>query len=138
MIIIYDSLRSLRDDDIELLDDSDELDSNNYFNILISSSTLSNDLEKKFVRYNKLLPSNRMSEFIKKNKNHIEIVNRYLETYLNKFDIQLALGTIHLANMLKDVRIIFNDVDILYVNHIKDFTVEKEKDVKLFFSVNEE
>lgn len=138
MIIIYDSLRSLRDDDIELLDDSDELDSNNYFNILISSSTLSNDLEKKFVRYNKLLPSNRMSEFIKKNKNHIEIVNRYLETYLNKFDIQLALGTIHLANMLKDVRIIFNDVDILYVNHIKDFIVEKEKDVKLFFSVNEE
>lgn len=138
MIIIYDSLRSLRDDDIELLDDSDELDSNNYFNILISSSTLSNDLEKKFVRYNKLLPSNRMSEFIKKNKNHIEIVNRYLETYLNKFDIQLTLGTIHLANMLKDVRIIFNDVDILYVNHIKDFIVEKEKDVKLFFSVNEE
>lgn len=138
MIIIYDSLRSLRDDDIELLDDSDELDSNNYFNILISSSTLSNDLEKKFVRYNKLLPSNRMSEFIKKNKNHVEVVNRYLESYLNKFDIQLALGTIHLANMLRDVRIIFNDVDLLYVNHVKDFIVKKEKDVKLFFSVNEE
>lgn len=132
MITIYDSLKALRKDNIELLDDSLELDSDNYLNLLISTAPLTDEVERNFVKCPKLVPNDKTIDFIKKNSNYHEIVEDYLTAEFNKYDIQSCLRAITLANKFKNVRIVFHEVDSLYINYIKDFLVESVDDVKSF------
>lgn len=134
MINIYTSFSALQKDVSYLMDDnaSDEVIKDSFFNILVTKTLISQFLENRFIRYNKLLPSNDTFQFIKKNKEKKDLVKQYIMYDVKRSRKMVFLTMLRVLNVTNNIRLIFDDIPLEYIETIKEILDSLSLDTQLF------
>lgn len=134
MINIYTSFSALQKDVSYLMDDnaSDEVIKDSFFNVLVTKTLISQFLENRFIRYNKLLPSNDTLQFIKKNKKKKDLVKQYIMYDVKRSRKMVFLTMLRVLNVTNNIRLIFDDIPLEYIETIKEILDSLSLDTQLF------
>lgn len=134
MINIYTSFSALQKDVSYLMDDnaSDEVIKDSFFNVLVTKTLISQFLENRFIRYNKLLPSNDTLQFIKKNKGKKDLVKQYITYDVKRSRKMVFLTMLHVLSVTNNIRLIFDDIPLEYIETVKEILDSLSLDTQLF------